>query len=115
MIYMGLFGFLYNVSSWGYRRLVTITTILYIVLAWVITSTLVILGFIGAEIVLPLITVFLLGLWIFLLFMRRKTGDLEKWTVGGMIQLWKDWRYGRKVRKDKELTTQYEGEKVRIQ
>lgn len=100
-----MLGFIYNVLDWSYRRLVTITTILF----WAILLVLAILGFILSEIIIPVLIIFWIT-WIgFLWWTKRKTETGVKWTLKSSWQQFKDWRYGRKKRHEVEEREEYVG------
>lgn len=94
-----MIGFLYNLGSWSYRRVVTVVTISW----WILVLLLAIGGFVFSEILIPLaVIVWLSSVMIAYWSKRRVTGGV-KWSLNLVWQQLKDWRIGRQLRKEQKL------------
>lgn len=90
--------FIYNILDWSYRRAVMVFTVLSIISVII----LMILGFLLEILILPFI-VAIYGIIISIMWWsKRKTGEGIDWTLRNLIQQFRDWRFARRVRKEKE-------------
>lgn len=93
---MGRLHFLYNVANWGYRRIATIVTAGF----WI---AIVFLGVVFSSLATVILAVlgFLWGVSLVVLTVsRRHTEKTAKWTFRTIGQQIKDWREGRRRRKE---------------